>query len=108
MLVLATASLLLASDQYPKNERYTVGEVISTDARTHKFTIKYGNEESTFRVDSATKYQGLEGFSDLKPGVAVQVYYTENDRENHATRIEALGNPCKRYPDLPQCHKQGY
>jgi hypothetical protein len=69
------------------------GEIASIDAAAQSFTIKHGNETSTFKTDSSTKYRGAGkdiGFADLQVGDDARVSFTENGSDKTAARVDVV------------------
>ncbi len=69
------------------------GEIDSVDTAAQSFTVKHGNETSTFKTDSSTKYKGAGkaiGFSDLKVGDNVRVSYTVSGTDKTAARVDVV------------------
>jgi len=68
------------------------GDIASIDATAQTFTVKHGDETSTFKTDKSTKYRGLLGkkigFSDLKVGDDVRVSFTEVGTDKTAARVD--------------------
>jgi len=61
------------------------GDIASIDASAQSFTVKHGNDTSTFKTDSSTKYNT---FADLKVGDDVRVSYTESGTDKTAARVD--------------------
>lgn len=67
------------------------GQISSIDATARTFTVKHGNDTSTFETDSSTKFEGGGkdiGFADLRVGDDVRVSYTEKGSEKTAARVD--------------------
>jgi hypothetical protein len=111
LLTLASVDLLFAAGMSsPRQYHRMHGDIASVDATAQTFTVKHGNDTSTFRTDRATKYRGAGKeitFADLQVGDDVRVSYTEEGTDKIAARVDVAhrGDPCKINPNLPQCHK---
>jgi Domain of unknown function (DUF5666) len=95
LLALATAGSALAKTQSSssKTSKYhrTHGSIESVDSTAQTFTVKHGNDTSTFKTDANTKYKGLGKditFADLQVGDDVRVSYTENGTDKTAARVD--------------------
>jgi hypothetical protein len=91
LLVFATAAFAAGSKASPKDYHRMHGEIASVDATAQTFTVKHGNDTSTFKTDAATKYKGLGkdiAFSDLQVGDDVRVSFTENGSDKTAARVD--------------------
>jgi Cu/Ag efflux protein CusF len=67
------------------------GSIESVDATAQTFTVKHGNDTSTFKTDASTKFKGAGKaitFADLKAGDEVRVSYTENGTDKTAARVD--------------------
>jgi hypothetical protein len=69
------------------------GDIESVDSTAKTFTVKHGDETSTFKTDDATKFRGagkVIGFTDLMPGDDVRVSYTEDGTDKTAARVDVV------------------
>ncbi|HZF12847.1 MAG TPA: DUF5666 domain-containing protein [Thermoanaerobaculia bacterium] len=91
-LVLITAISAGAKTSSSKTKYHRMhGDVDSIDATAQTFTVKHGNESSTFKTDSSTKFRGAGkaiGFPDLKVGDDVRVSFTETGTDKTAARVD--------------------
>ena len=90
LLVLAAAAFA-ADKASPKQYHRTHGDIASIDATAQTFTVKHGNDTSTFKTDKATKYRGAGKeitFNDLQVGDDVRVSYTEEGTDKTAARVD--------------------
>jgi opacity protein-like surface antigen len=91
-LLLALATAVFAADKpTPKEYHRMHGDIASVDATAQTFTVKHGNDTSTFKTDANTKYKGLGKditFADLQVGDDVRVSYTENGTDKTAARVD--------------------
>jgi len=98
LLVLFAAVSVSAKDDSMKKsstKKYVRmhGDIESVDSTAKTFTVKHGNETSTFKTDDATKYRGagkVIGFTDLMPGDDVRVSYTEDGTDKTAARVDVV------------------
>jgi Cu/Ag efflux protein CusF len=97
LLILATAGATFAAGthEHTGTSKYVRmhGAIDSVDATAQSFTVKHGDETSTFKTDSSTKYKhGTKtiAFSDLKAGDDVRVSFTENGTDKTAARVDVL------------------
>jgi opacity protein-like surface antigen len=96
LLVLAAAVFAADSKASPKQYHRTHGDIASVDATTQTFTVKHGNDTSTFKTDNATKYRGAGKeitFADLQVGDDVRVSFTENGTDKTAARVDVVHGP---------------
>ena len=66
------------------------GDIASIDASAQSFTVKHGNDTSTFKTDSSTKFKhGTKtiAFTDLKAGDDVRVSFVENGSDKTAALV---------------------
>jgi len=87
----ATSSKSTKSSSAPNKYHRMHGDIASIDATAQSFTVKHGDETSTFKTDSSTKYRGagkVIGFPDLKVGDDVRVSYTETGTDKTAARVD--------------------
>jgi Cu/Ag efflux protein CusF len=93
-LVLAAAIVAGAdskSSASTKQYHRTHGDIASIDASAKTFTVKHGNDISTFGTNSSTKYRGAGkeiSFSDLQVGDDVRVSFTEEGTTKTAARVD--------------------
>jgi hypothetical protein len=94
LLVLATAGAAFAdaSHQHTGNSKYVRmhGTIDSMDSTGGTFTVKHGNDSSTFKTDSSTKYKhGTKtiAMTDLHTGDKVRVSYTEEGTDKTAAMV---------------------
>ena len=91
-LVLITAATAGAKGTSTKSKYHRMhGDIASIDATAQTFTVKHGDETSTFKTDSSTKYRGAGktiGFPDLKVGDDVRVSFTESGTDKTAARVD--------------------
>src|SRR5436305_13056915 len=74
------------------------GSIDSVDATAQTFTGKHGNETSTFKTDSSTKFKGagkVITFADLKVGDDVRVSFTESGTDKMAARVDVAHGKTK-------------
>jgi hypothetical protein len=92
-LVLITAvSAGAKTSSKPKYHRMH-GDISSIDATAQTFTVKHGDETSTFKTDSSTKFKGAGKaitFADLKVGDDARVSFTENGADKTAARVDVV------------------
>jgi len=93
LLVLATAISAATKPASSATQYHRMhGDIASIDATAQTFTVKHGDETSTFKTDKSTKYRGLLGkkigFSDLKVGDDVRVSFTEVGTDKTAARVD--------------------
>ena len=90
LLVLATA--VFAGEKASTKDYHRVhGDIASIDATAQTFTVKHGNDTSTFGVDDSTKFRGAGkeiSFSDLQVGDDVRVSFTEDGTTKTAARVD--------------------
>jgi len=97
LLILATAgsSFAASSKTHTGSSKYVRmhGAIESVDSTAQTFTVKHGDDTSTFKTDSSTKYKhGAKtiAFTDLKAGDDVRVSFTENGTDKTAARVDVL------------------
>jgi Cu/Ag efflux protein CusF len=92
LLVMATAISAATKTSSTKQYHRMHGDIASIDATAQTFTVKHGDETSTFKTDKSTKYRGMVGkeitFSDLKVGDDVRVSFTEVGTDKTAARVD--------------------
>ena len=67
------------------------GDIASIDASAQSFTVKHGNDTSTFKTDATTKFRGAGKeitFADLQVGDDVRVSFTEEGSDKTAARVD--------------------
>jgi hypothetical protein len=94
VLVLVTAIAAGAKTHSSKSKYHRMhGDIASVDATAQTFTVKHGDETSTFKTDSSTKFRGAGkaiGFSDLQVGDDARVSFTENGTDKMAARVDVV------------------
>jgi hypothetical protein len=105
LLVLATAGSALAKTQSSnsKHSKYhrMHGTIDSVDSTGQTFTVKHGNDTSTFKTDNSTKFtHGTKGitFVDLKTGDVVRVSFVEDGTDKTAATVTVLDAADKKTP----------
>jgi hypothetical protein len=94
-LLLVLAVVAFAGEK-PSNKDYhrIHGDVASVDATAQTFTVKHGNDTSTFKTDASTKFIGhlnkTLNFSDLQVGDDVRVSFVENGSDKTAARVDVV------------------
>ena len=91
LLVLFTAISAGAKTSSKQKYHRMHGDIASLDATAQTFTVKHGDETSTFKTDSSTKYRGAGKaitFNDLQVGDDVRVSFTENGTDKTAARVD--------------------
>jgi Cu/Ag efflux protein CusF len=92
ILVLVTAISASAKTMHPKDKYHRMhGDVESIDSAAGTFTVKHGDETSTFKTDSSTKFRGVGKvitLADLKAGDDVRVSFTESGTDKTAARVD--------------------
>ena len=94
LVILATAIAAGAADKSSastKQYHRTHGDIASIDPATKTFTVKHGNDTSTFGTDGSTKYRGAGKeitFNDLQVGDDVRVSFTEDGTTKTAARVD--------------------
>jgi Cu/Ag efflux protein CusF len=69
------------------------GDIASIDATAQTFTVKHGDETSTFKTDSSTKLRGAGKeitFADLQVGDDARVSFTEEGTDKTAARVDVV------------------
>ena len=98
LLVLATA-VFAGEKASSKDYKRMHGDITSVDATTQTFTVKHGNDTSTFKTDENTKYIGHLNktlkFSDLQVGDDVRVSFVENGSDKMAARVDVVHGKTK-------------
>jgi hypothetical protein len=92
LLVFVTA-ISASAKTHHTSSKYTRmhGDVDSVDSAGGTFTVKHGNDSSTFKTDSSTKFKGAGKtitLADLKPGDDVRVSYTTDGTDKMAARVD--------------------
>ena len=90
LLVLATA-VFAGEKASSKDYKRMHGDITSVDATTQTFTVKHGNDTSTFKTDATTKFRGAGKeitFADLQVGDDVRVSFTEEGSDKTAARVD--------------------
>jgi|SRR5579872_4336181 len=67
------------------------GDIASIDATGQTFTVKHGNDTSTFKTDASTKFRGAGKeitFADLQVGDDARVSFTEDGTDKTAARVD--------------------
>src|SRR3954471_2436332 len=94
VLVLVTALSASAKTTGAKSKYHRMhGDIQSVDATAQTFTVKHGDDTSTFKTDSSTKFRGagkVIGFSDLQVGDDARVSFTENGTDKVAARVDVV------------------
>jgi opacity protein-like surface antigen len=91
LLVLAAAAFAADSKATSKQYHRMHGDVASVDATAQTFTVKHGNDTSTFKTDATTKFRGAGKeitFADLQVGDDVRVSFTEEGTDKTAARVD--------------------
>ena len=93
LLLLVFATAIFAADSKATSKQYhrMHGDIASVDATAQMFTVKHGNDISTFKTDAATKFRGAGKeitFADLEVGDDVRVSFTEEGSDKTAARID--------------------
>ncbi len=106
LLVFATAGMAYAADSnmHSDSSKYTRmhGMIDSVDSTGGTFTVKHGNDSSTFKTDSSTKFRHgkkVMTLADLQTGDDVRVSYTENGTDKTAARVDVLKAAKKMAPN---------
>lgn len=99
-LLLAFALVAFAGEKAStKDYHRTHGDIASIDATAQTFTVKHGNDTSTFKTDENTKYVGHLNktlkFSDLQVGDDVRVSFVENGADKMAGRVDVVHGKTK-------------
>jgi hypothetical protein len=84
-----TAKSAASSKQYHRMH----GDIASIDTATQTFTVKHGNDTSTFKTDSSTKFRGAGKeitFADLQVGDDARVSFTEEGTDKTAARVDVV------------------
>src|SRR5262249_55277506 len=83
------------------------GDIQGVDTAAQSFTVRHGDDTSTFKTNSSTKYRGgatVIGFSDLKVGDDVRVSFTEKGSDKTAARVAVVhGKKKTADPNTPSC-----
>jgi len=94
LLVLLGAVSVMAKGHGATSKYHRMhGDIDSVDTTAQSFTVKHGNDSSTFKTDSSTKYKhGTKtiAFGDLKVGDDVRVSFTENGTDKTAARVDVV------------------
>ncbi|MFL6231796.1 MAG: DUF5666 domain-containing protein [Thermoanaerobaculia bacterium] len=94
-LLLALATIVFAGEKPASKDYHRVhGDIASIDATAKTFTVKHGNDTSSFKTDENTKYVGhlnkTLNFSDLQVGDDVRVSFTEVGSDKTAARVDVV------------------
>ena len=100
LLLVLAAALVAGADSKASDKQYhrMHGDIASVDATAQTFSVKHGNDVSTFKTDSSTKYRGLGKeitFNDLHVGDDVRVSYTETGSDKTAARVDVAHTKAK-------------
>ena len=100
LLLVLTAALVAAGDSKSTDKQYhrMHGDIASVDSAAQTFTVKHGDDVSTFKTDNATKYRGLGKeitFGDLQVGDDVRVSYTQEGSDKTAARVDVAHTKTK-------------
>ena len=93
-LLLVLVSAAFAADKSAastKQYHRMHGDIASIDATAQTFTVKHGNDTSTFKTDASTKFRGAGKeitFADLQVGDDVRVSFTEDGTDKTAARVD--------------------
>jgi len=93
LLLVLTAALVAAADSKATSKQYhrMHGDIASIDATAQTFTVKHGNDTSTFKTDASTKFRGAGKeitFADLQVGDDARVSFTEEGTDKTAARVD--------------------
>jgi hypothetical protein len=99
-LLLVLATVAFAGEKASSKDYHRIhGDVASIDATAQTFTVKHGNDTSTFKTDANTKYMGHLNktlkFSDLQVGDDVRVSFVENGSDKMAARVDVVHGKTK-------------
>jgi opacity protein-like surface antigen len=96
-LLLALAAAVFAADTKPMGATSKYhrmhGDISSIDESAQTFTVKHGNDTSTFKTNSSTKFKGGGKditFADLQVGDDARVSYTEDGSDKTAARVDVV------------------
>jgi hypothetical protein len=84
-----TAKSAASTKQYHRMH----GDIASLDATAQTFTVKHGNDTSTFKTDASTKFRGAGKeitFADLQVGDDARVSFTEDGTDKTAARVDVV------------------
>jgi hypothetical protein len=91
-LLLVVASALFAESKASSKQYHRMhGDISSIDATAQTFTVKHGNDTSTFKTDATTKFRGAGKeitFADLQVGDDARVSFTEEGTDKTAARVD--------------------
>ncbi len=92
-LLLVFATAIFAADSKATSKQYhrMHGDIASIDATAQTFTVKHGNDTSTFKTDATTKFRGAGKeitFADLQVGDDARVSFTEEGSDKTAARVD--------------------
>jgi opacity protein-like surface antigen len=92
-LLLVLAAAVFAADSKASSSQYhrMHGDIASVDATAQTFTVKHGNDTSTFKTDATTKFRGAGKeitFADLQVGDDARVSFTEEGSDKTAARVD--------------------
>ena len=94
LAILVTAIAASAADKSSASSKQyhrMHGDIASIDAAAKTFTVKHGNDTSTFGTNDSTKFRGAGkeiAFSDLMVGDDVRVSFTEEGTTKTAARVD--------------------
>ncbi len=99
-LLLVLATVALAGDKPSSKDYHRIhGDVASVDAATGTFTVKHGNDTSTFKTNADTKFIGhlnkTLALSDLMVGDDVRVSFVESGSDKTAARVDVVHGKTK-------------
>jgi opacity protein-like surface antigen len=95
-LLLVLVSAVSAADKSAASSKQyhrTHGDIASIDATAQTFTVKHGNDTSTFKTDASTKFRGAGKeitFADLQVGDDARVSYTKDGEDKTAARVDVV------------------
>jgi opacity protein-like surface antigen len=95
-LLLVLVSAVSAADKSAASSKQyhrTHGDIASIDATAQTFTVKHGNDTSTFKTDASTKFRGAGKeitFADLQVGDDARVSFTEDGTDKTAARVDVV------------------
>lgn len=100
LLLVLAAALVAAAESKSTDKQYhrMHGDIASVDSATQTFTVKHGDDVSTFKTDNSTKLRGAGKeitFSDLQVGDDVRVSYTQEGSDKTAARVDVAHTKTK-------------
>jgi Cu/Ag efflux protein CusF len=100
LLLVLAAALVAAADSKSTDKQYhrMHGDIASVDSATQTFTVKHGDDVSTFKTDNATKFRGAGKeitFGDLQVGDDVRVSFTQEGSDKTAARVDVAHTKTK-------------